>query len=55
MELDDVRRHADTARAETTARDEAIRRARAAGHTLRAIAEAAGITHVGVAKILRRS
>lgn len=55
MELDEVRRHAAAARRETEARDEAIRAARAAGFTLRAIAEAAGLTHTGVQRVVRRT
>jgi len=36
-------------------RDQLIREARDEGHSLRAIAEAAGLTHTAVAKILARS
>jgi hypothetical protein len=45
---------ADKAREATVQRDEAIHRMRAEGSTLRAIAEAAGLTHTAVAKILGR-
>lgn len=45
---------ADKARAATTNRDEAIRRARDEGASLRVIAEAAGLTHTAIAKILAR-
>ena len=49
-----VRREADKARKAIEARDAAICEMRDAGATLRAIAEAAGITHSGVARILKR-
>jgi DNA invertase Pin-like site-specific DNA recombinase len=42
------------AREATARRDELIRSMRAEGATLRAIAEAAGLTHTAVAKILAR-
>lgn len=38
----------------TAKRDEAIRAMRAEGATLRAIAKAAGMTHAGVARVLRK-
>ena len=43
------------AREATARRDELIRLMRAEGATLRAIADAAGITHTAVAKILART
>lgn len=49
-----VRREADKARKATEARDTAICEMRDAGASLRAIAEAAGITHAGVARVLKR-
>lgn len=45
---------AEKARVATVRRDEAIRRMRDEGATLRAIAEAAGMTHPGVARILAK-
>jgi DNA invertase Pin-like site-specific DNA recombinase len=45
---------AKKARDATVQRDVAIRRMRDEGSTLRAIAEAAGLTHTAVAKILGR-
>jgi lambda repressor-like predicted transcriptional regulator len=42
------------AREATLRRDGAIRAMRAEGATLRAIAEAAGLTHTAIAKILSR-
>ena len=50
----EVAQWAKKAREATARRDEAIRRMRDEGATLRAIAEAAGLTHTAVAKILRR-
>lgn len=43
------------ARDATLARDKAIRQMHAEGATLRAIAEAAGLTHTAIAKILART
>lgn len=43
------------AREATIRRDEAIRQARTAGMTLRQIAEAAGMTAPGVARVLERA
>lgn len=54
-ELRDVKRYAVRAAQATTDRDAAIVVARDAGHSLRAIAEAAGITHTGVAKVVARA
>lgn len=42
------------AREAVSRRDQLIRQMRAEGATLRAIAEAAGVTHTAVAKILAR-
>jgi len=42
------------AREATSRRDEAIHQMRSEGATLRAIAQAAGLTHTAVAKILAR-
>lgn len=49
-----VEHFANEARAWTSMRDEAIRQMRAEGASLRAIAEAAGLTHTAIAKILAR-
>ena len=49
-----VRIWARKAQEATRNRDEAIRQMRANGATLRAIAEAAGLTHTAVAKILAK-
>jgi len=46
---------AKKAREATARRDDLIRQMRAEGSTLRSIAEAAGLTHTAVAKILARS
>ena len=48
-------KHAQRAREATAARDAAIRRCRDAGATLRAIGEAVGMSHGGVAKIAAHS
>lgn len=53
--LKSVARYADAARTATERRDEAIAEARAAGMTLRAIGEAAGLSHVAVDKIVART
>ena len=45
---------ANKARAATLRRDKAIRQMRDEGATLRAIAEAAGLTHTAIARILDR-
>lgn len=45
---------AEKARAATRRRDEAIRQMRAGGASLRAIGEAAGLSHTAVANILNR-
>ena len=49
-----VTRYADDARLLTEERDKSIVKARAAGATLRQIADAAGLTPSGIAKILRK-
>lgn len=49
-----VTRWSEEARAATVARNEAIRNMRDAGASLRQIAEAAGLSHGAVAKILAR-
>lgn len=54
MPAAEVRRWADKARAATEKRDDAIRAMRAEGATLRDIAAAAGMTHAGVARVLKR-
>lgn len=46
---------ANKARYATERRDEAIHRMRDEGATLRAIADAAGLTHTAIAKILAKS
>jgi len=51
---DQVRQHAETARYAVAKRDGAIRKMRSEGASLREIATAAGLTHAGVAKILKR-
>lgn len=51
----DVASWSRKAREATLRRDEAIRAMRAEGATLRAIAEAAGLTHTAIAKILGRA
>lgn len=53
-ELAEVRATADAARTAKTARDEAIRDALAAGHSQRAVAEAAGLTQPAIGKIAHR-
>jgi DNA invertase Pin-like site-specific DNA recombinase len=55
MAAKEVASWARKAREATVQRDDAIRRMRDEGSTLRAIAGAAGITHTAVAKILARS
>lgn len=54
-ELTTVKRHADAARRHTAQRDTAIRDARDAGHTWRAIALAAQLTEAGCRKIAARA
>lgn len=54
MTAKDVASWSRKAREATLHRDEAIRAMRAEGATLRAIAEAAGLTHTAIAKILAR-
>lgn len=50
----EVRRWATKAREATQRRDEAIRQASAEGASLRTIAEAAGLSHTAIAKILAK-
>lgn len=50
-----VKRNARKAREATEQRDAAIVRLRAEGASLRAIAEAAGLSHTAVAKIIDRA
>lgn len=52
--LEQVRTLADAARIATEDRDTLIRMARGQGLSLRAIAEAAGLSHTAVAKIAER-
>jgi hypothetical protein len=52
--LEAVHSTATKAREWTAKRDAAISDARAAGHSLRAIADAAGLSHTAVAKIASR-
>lgn len=54
MTAKEVASWARKAREATGRRDEEIRRMRAEGSTLRAIAEAAGLTHTAIAKIVNR-
>lgn len=54
MTAREVASWARKAREATLRRDEAIRAMRGEGATLRAIADAAGLTHTAVAKILSR-
>lgn len=54
MSAKEVASWARKAREATKRRDEAIRAMRAEGATLRAIAEAASLSHTAVAKILAR-
>lgn len=54
MTAKDVASWSRKAREATLRRDQEIRRMRAEGATLRAIAEAAGLTHTAIAKILGR-
>lgn len=54
MTAKEVASWAKRAREATAQRDQAIRRMRDEGATLRAIAESAGLTHTAVAKILAR-
>ena len=54
MTAKEVSGWARKAREATIQRDNAIRRMRDEGSTLRSIAEAAGLTHTAVAKILAR-
>ena len=49
-----ARREAEKQRRATQRRDEAIRSALAAGHSLREVAEAAGLSASGVRKIANR-
>ncbi len=46
---------AKRARVATAQRDQAIRAMRSEGATLRTIADAAGLTHAGVARILNKT
>jgi hypothetical protein len=50
----EVARWANKAREATAERDDRIRQMRDEGASLRAIAEAAGLTHTAIAKILAR-
>lgn len=50
-----LERLARKARDATTERDQAIVEEHAAGASLRAIAEATGLSHMGVSKIVRRA
>jgi hypothetical protein len=54
-ELETVHRAADKAARWTEQRNQAILEARAAGYPLRTIADAAGLSHTAIAKILARS
>jgi hypothetical protein len=54
IDLDSVARIADRQRLVTAQRDEAIRRARADGASLRQLAEAAGLSVEGVRRIASR-
>lgn len=54
MTAKEVASWAKKAREATVQRDQAIRRMRDEGSTLRSIAEAAGLTHTAVAKIVAR-
>lgn len=54
MTAKEVASWAKRAREATLRRDEAIRQMRDEGSTLRSIAEAAGLTHTAIAKILAR-
>lgn len=54
MTAKEVSGWAKKAREATIQRDSAIRRMRDEGSTLRSIADAAGLTHTAVAKILAR-
>lgn len=55
MTAKEVTNWANKAREATVQRDQAIERMRAEGASLRTIAEAAGLTHTAVAKILART
>lgn len=48
-----VRGHETSLADARATRDESIRQARGAGHTLREIGEAAGLHHTAIAKIVR--
>ncbi len=52
--MERVRWWSDEASASKTARDEAVRAAVSAGHSLRAVAEAAGLSHAAIARIVKR-
>jgi helix-turn-helix protein len=53
-ELRGVNRLSSRVRLATEERDQWIRKAHAAGESLRTIAEAAGLSHTAIANILRR-
>lgn len=53
--LKSIRRNANRARDALRARDELITLARYQGHTLKAIAQAAGLTDAGILGITRRT
>lgn len=53
-DLGDVARWADAMTEAIAERNRTIRNAVAAGHSLRAVARAAGLTHPAVAKIIER-
>lgn len=53
-DLEEAAYWAEEAAAAVRARDESIRRAREGGATLRAIADAAGLSHTQVANILKK-
>lgn len=52
-DLNDVREWSESVTASTTERNESIQRARDAGHSLRAIADAAYLSVEGVRRILK--
>lgn len=52
--LANARDYADQARSAMATRDRWVRKAHENGHSLRTIAEAVGLTHAGVAKIVKR-
>lgn len=53
--LDMISRVAKKARESTASRDELIVEAHKDGHSLRTIAEAAGLSHTAIAKIVERT